>query len=67
MSFEIDEFLDEVDRWKFRVQEQLKRLSSTQRSAFWAKMAQRSRAMGMRVIELKKPAKRASNRGRRTG
>jgi len=67
MSLDIDELLDEVDRWKFSVQEQLKNLSATQRSAFWAKMGQRARRMGMRVVESKKPDMRATKREHRTG
>ncbi len=67
MSLDIDELLDEVDRWKFSVQEHLKNLTPTQRSTFWAKMGQRARRMGLRVIGPKKPAKRATKREHRTG
>ena len=67
MNSDIDEFLDQVDQWKSKVQQQLKELTPKRRAAFWARMDQRARDMGLRVIEPKKAAKRAAKRVRRTG
>ena len=59
MSSDIDEFLDEVDRWKFKAHEQLKKLTAKQRQAVWARIGRKARAMGLHVIEPEKPPKRA--------
>jgi len=67
MNSDIDEFLDQVDQWKSKVQEQLKELTPKRRAAFWARIGRRARDMGLRVIEPEKPAKRAAKRVRRTG
>jgi len=67
MSSDIDEFLDEVDRWKFKAHERLKKLTATQRRAFWARIRQKARAMGLHVIEPEGQAKQGKNRARRTG
>jgi hypothetical protein len=66
MSSDIEEFLDEVDRWKLKVHEQLKRLNTRQRRAFWARIGKHARKMGLRVIEAEKPAKEPKKRARRT-
>ena len=67
MNSDIDDFLDQVDKWKSTVQEQLKQLSPKQRAAFWARMGKRARDMGLRVVEPELTAKRAAKRVRRTG
>jgi hypothetical protein len=67
MSSSIEDFLDEVDRWKFKVHERLKRLTAKQRRAFWEQSAERARAMGFNVVEPQKTAKRPAKRARRTG
>jgi hypothetical protein len=67
MTSDIDDFLDQVDQWKTRVYEQLKQLTPKQRAAFWARMGERARDMGLRVLEPEKPAKPAAKRVRRTG
>jgi len=67
MNSEIDDLLDMVDQWKFKVHARLKGLTPQQRRAFWSRIGQRARKMGLRVIEPEKPAKRATRRVRRTG
>ena len=67
MSSEIDDLLDMVDQWKFKVHERLKGLTPQQRRAFWSRIGQRARKMGLNVIEPEKPSKRPTKRARRTG
>jgi hypothetical protein len=67
MSSDIDDFLDEVDRWKFKAHEQLKGLTAKQRQAFWDRIARKARGMGLHVIEPQKSLKRTAKRVRRTG
>ncbi len=67
MNSEIDKLLDMVDQWKFKVHERLKGLTPQQRRAFWSRIGQRARKMGLNVIEPEKPAKRTARRVRRTG
>ena len=43
MNSDIDEFLDQVDQWKSKVQQQLKERTPKRRAAFWARMGQRAR------------------------
>ena len=66
MSSDLDEFLDEVDRWKFLAHERLQKLTAKQRQAFWARIGRKARAMGLHVIEPDRQGKRM-NRPRRTG
>ncbi len=70
MKLEIEEFLDHVDEWKFKVHEELKGLSPAQRKAYWNRIREEARARGLNVVEPAKPAKpakRLSKRVRRTG
>jgi hypothetical protein len=67
MSSEIDELLDMVDEWKFKVHERLKGLTPSQRREFWSRIGQQARKMGLHVVEPEKPAKVATKRVRRTG
>jgi hypothetical protein len=63
MSSDLDAFLDEVDQWKFKAHERLRALTAKQRQAFWARSARKAHAMGLSVIEPKKPSKAATNEG----
>jgi hypothetical protein len=67
MSSDLNEFLDEVDRWKFKAHERLKKMTAKQRQAFWARAGRKARAMGLHVIEPEKLSKRTAKRVRRTG
>jgi hypothetical protein len=67
MNSGIDDFLDHVDQWKFRLHEKLKGMTSQQRKAFWRQIRERARARGLRVVAAEKKPKRPTNRTRRTG
>ncbi len=67
MSSDMDEFLDHVDQWKFKLHERLKRMTPAQRKQFWAQIRENARARGLHVVEPEKPAKRPTKRVRRTG
>jgi hypothetical protein len=67
MNSSIDEFLDEVDRWKYAAHDRLAVLTAKQRQALWARVGRKARAMGLPVIEANKQTKRRSKRARRTG
>jgi hypothetical protein len=67
MSSEIDEFLDEVDHWKFKAHERLKERTAKQRQALWARLGRKARTMGLHLIEAEKPPERSRKRVRRTG
>ena len=43
MKSEIDDFLDEVDRWKEKVHLRLKGLTPKQRAEYWAGAARKAR------------------------
>ena len=66
MNSGIDEFLDYVDQWKFKLHEKLKRMTPAQRKAFWANIREEARARGLNVVEPEKPAKQPTKRVRRT-
>ena len=67
MSSGIDELLDQVDQWKFKVHEKLKRMTPLQRKAFWQQIHEQARERGFRVVEPEKKAKRPTKRARRIG
>ena len=67
MNSDIDDFLDHVDEWKFKLHERLKRMTPAQRKAFWNQIHEQARARGLPVVELEKPSKRPTKRVRRTG
>lgn len=63
MNFEADELLDLVDQWKFKLHEQLKKLTPQARAAFWKRVRGKARAAG---LPLAKPVSAASSKRRRT-
>ena len=65
MNFEVDDLLDHVDEWKFKLHEKLKNLTPQQRTEFWKRSRQRARALGLTVPEPDKPAKLPIKRARR--
>ena len=67
MNSDIDEFLDHVDQWKFKLHEKLKGMTPAQRKAFWNQTHEAARARGLPVVEPEKPAKGPTKRVRRTG
>ena len=66
MNSEIEDLLDMVDQWKFKVHERLKGLTPQQRRAFWSRIGQRARKMGLNVIEPERAGKRPVKKVRRT-
>jgi hypothetical protein len=64
MNFEVDDPLDHVDEWKFKLHEKLKNLTPKQRAEFWKQSRQRARALGVTVPKPEPPAKRPVRRGR---
>jgi hypothetical protein len=67
MNSDIGDFLDKVDQWKLKVQGKLKELTPKERAAFWARIGQQARDLGLRVLEPDKPTKPAPKRVRPTG
>ena len=67
MKSDIDELLNMVDKWKFRLHAKLKKMTPIQRRAFSSKIHDDARKSGLNVAEPKKAAKRPTKRVRRTG
>ncbi len=67
MKLEIEKFLDHIDEWKFKLHRKLKGMTPAQRRAFWKDAHEKSRALGLNVVDPEPPAKRTSKRVRRTG
>ena len=67
MNFEVDNLLDHVDEWEFKLHEKLEKLTPKQRAEFWKQSRQRARALGLSVPKPEPPAKRPVRRGRRAG
>ena len=68
MNFEIDNFLDHVDEWKFKLHEKLKKMTPRQRDAFWHEAAAEARALGLTVLEPgESPGRKPKKRPRQTG
>ncbi len=65
MNSEIDDLLNEVDKWKFKLHEKLKRMTPKQRAAFWKRAEKRARAMGLTVIGSDEVVKPKAKRTRR--
>lgn len=58
MSSNLDEFLDHVDEWKFKLHDRLKGMTPAQRKAFWKQIHQEAGARGLPVVESEEPVKR---------
>lgn len=67
MNSSIDDLLDMVDEWKFKLHAKLKKMTPAERRAFWNRIHADAREMGLNVAESEKPAKRPMKRVRRTG
>jgi hypothetical protein len=67
MNSNIDEYLDHVDQWKFKLHEKLKHMTPAQRQAFWSQIHEEARTRGLPVVEPEKPARPTTKRVRRTG
>ncbi len=67
MKSDIDDLLNMVDRWKFKLHAKLEKMTPVERRAFWNKIHEDARKSGLNVAEVEKPAKRPTKRARRTG
>ena len=50
MTFELDEYLDHVDEWKFKLFRKLKRMTPKQQADFWKNSEDKARDLGLPVI-----------------
>jgi len=66
MNSNLDEFLNHVDRWKFKLHKKLKRMTPLQQKAFWQQAREEARAMGLNVVDSEKHVRRPTKRTRRT-
>ncbi len=66
MKLEIDKFLDRIDKWKFRVQKKLDKMTPAEEAAFWRRVREDARKLGLHVVEPPE-TKNAKHRIRRTG
>ena len=66
-KLEIEKFLDHVDQWKFKLHEELEKMTPAQRKVFWNRIHEDARRRGLNVVETEMPAKPPSKRVRRTG
>ncbi len=62
MNSGIDELLDHVDQWKLKLHQKLKRMTPTQRKAFWKQFHDEARRQGLRNVDLDKRRKRVLKR-----
>ncbi|HMC63368.1 MAG TPA: hypothetical protein VKI65_00360 [Gemmataceae bacterium] len=67
MNWDVDELLDMVDEWKFKLHDKLKKMTAKQRAAFWRRSRDKARAMGLTVVEQPTSLARPKRRRRATG
>ena len=67
MNYELDELLDLVDGWKFKVYEKIKGMTPKEESEFWKKAEEKARTNGFRIAGEQTAAKQTGNRRRATG
>lgn len=65
MNFEVDDLLDQVDTWKFKLHDALTNLAADERAEYWRQARQRARALGLTVPEPEQAAKRPVKQRRR--
>jgi hypothetical protein len=65
MKLEIDRFLDEIDKWKFKLYEKLKNMTPEEQDAFWQQSLEKARARGFLIMEPPAHPKRKSKRKHR--
>ncbi len=66
MNFELDDLLDMVDEWKFKLHDKLAAMTPKQRAAFWKRARDKARAAGFLSAEPESPSlRRPRKRGRR--
>jgi hypothetical protein len=51
MIFDLDELLDQVDEWKFQLQDELAAMTTKQRAAHWKRILKEARARGFTILK----------------
>jgi hypothetical protein len=67
MIFELDDYLDQVDEWKFKLYRKLKRMTSKQQADFWKKSQDKARNLGLPVLGTREVKSIASKKKRSAG
>jgi hypothetical protein len=67
MKSDIDDLLNMVDKWKFKLHAKLEKMTPVERRAFWSKIHEDARRSGLNVAEPEQVAKRPTKRVRPTG
>ncbi len=65
MNFELDDLLDMVDEWKFKLHDKLAAMTPKQRATFWKRASDRARAAGFSMAAAESPAVRPRRKRRR--
>lgn len=64
MNSDIDKFLDEIDRWKFKLYEKLKGMTKEEEQVFWQQSNEKARALGLPVVGQDTISRRKPKSGR---
>ncbi len=64
MSSDLDNLLNKVDQWKFKLHRKLKGLTPKQRAAFWKEAHEEARKAGLPVVDIVESTKRKPKRKR---
>ena len=67
MNSGIDDLLDMVDEWKFKLHDKLKKMTPAERQAFWTQIHESACKSGLHTAEAQKTVKDTEKRKRRTG
>lgn len=67
MKSDIDDLLNMVDKWKFKLHAKLEKMTPIERRAFWRKIHEDARKSGLNVADPEITASRPTKRVRRTG
>ena len=62
MNFELDDLLDMVDEWKFKLHDKLKAMTEQERAAFWKEAHEKARKMGLPLAEERGQEERGQTR-----
>lgn len=62
MIFELDDYLDHVDEWKFKLYKKLKRMTPKQQADFWKKSEVKARDLGLPIIGQEETKRTASRK-----
>ncbi len=65
MNFDLDDLLNKVDQWKFKLHRRLKGMTPKQRAAFWKEAHEEARKAGLLVVDFDETPKRKQKRKQR--